>query len=158
MLKPRKLALLAACAVLSVPSVADAAVVANATGIVLISKGNGFAPVASDTELAPGGRVLVQPGSVAMITYPSGCVVRVGAGIWQVQPAAPCAQGTHELDFSGRMNDGILSGGGPPPPSPGYTRLDAGLLIGGGVVAFGLGIVCITEWCASRPRNKPASP
>jgi hypothetical protein len=159
MLKPRKFALLAACAVLSAPSVAHAAVVANVTGTVLISKGSGFDVVAGDTELAPGGRVLVQPGSVAMITYPSGCAVRVGAGIWQVQPMAPCAQGTHELDFSGRMNDGILSGGGLPPP-PDYTRgVDAGLLIGGGVVAFGLGIVCITEWCTSRPTGKkPASP
>jgi hypothetical protein len=78
MFKPRRLAALVACAVLCAPYVANAAVVASVTGNVLVSTGDGFARISGATELAPGGRVLVQPGGLAMITYPSDCVVRVG--------------------------------------------------------------------------------
>jgi hypothetical protein len=143
--------------VLSIPYVANAAVVASVSGTVLVNGGDGFAPISSATELAPGGRVLVQPGSVAMITYPSDCVVRVGEGVWRVQPAAPCAQGTHEIDFTGRMNDGMgsLKDNLPPPP-PRDDR--TGLLLGAAVVGFGLGLVCITEWCVDHHHHHPASP
>jgi hypothetical protein len=152
MLKLRKLALLAACAVLSAPYVANAAVVASVSGDVLVSKGDGFAPISSATELAPGGRVLVRPGGLAMITYPSDCAVRVGAGVWQVQPTAPCAPGNHEIDFTNRMNDGMAPSAPPPPPREDYT----GLWLGAGVGIFTIGIVCITDWCTEH--TKPASP
>ena len=156
MLKPRTFGLLTACAALLLSCVAEAATVARVVGTVLVSKGDGFAPIIGATELASGGRVLVQPGSVAMITYPGDCVVRVGTGVWHVQPAAPCAKGTHELDFTGRMNDGgpIVP---PLPPPAGYAAtFDPGIVLGAGVVGFGLGIVCLADWCEHH--GKPASP
>jgi hypothetical protein len=148
---------LAACVALSVPYVANAATVASVTGTVLISKGDGFAPLKSDTELPPGGQVLVRPDSVAMITYPSDCTVRVGAGVWQVQPKAPCANGTREIDFTGRMNDGLPEpvAAPPPPEVEGYDHRRE-LLIGAGIVGGGLLIACLVDWC--KKEHKSSSP
>jgi hypothetical protein len=156
MLRPHKLSMLAACFILSVPYVASAATVASVTGTVLVSKGDGFAPITSATEIPAGGKVLVQPGGLAMITYPSDCAVRVGAGIWQVQPSAPCANGNHEVDFTGRMNDGMGPGPYSPPPPAEYDN--SWLLIGGGAVAIGLIVACAADWCTSNKHHHPASP
>jgi len=157
MLKPRQLASLTLGAVLYVSHVADAATVTKVSGAVLVSKGDGFAPITNATEIAAGSRLLVQSGGLAVITYPSGCVVRVGPGMWQVQPVAPCANGA-QLDFTGRMNDGAVIPGGRALPPGGYAAgFDPGMaVVGGGIIAFGLGIFCATDWCVSK-RNS-ASP
>jgi len=161
MLRPRGLALFAACGALLMPYIASAATVARVSGDVLVSNGTGFAPVNGDAELASGGRVLVQPGGVAMITYPGDCAVRVGAGIWSVQSTAPCTAGNHQVDFTGRMNDGMEVPVSPPPPPPvesGWLTPGTALLIGGGVVAAGLLIGCVADWCTGKSSSQPASP
>jgi hypothetical protein len=169
MLRRRKLTLLAACAALSIPYVASAATVASVSGSVLVSKGAGFAPIKGDTELAAGGHVLVQPGSLALISYPGDCVVRVGTGVWQVQPTAPCAKGTREIDFTNRMNDGMGPGNGRDAGygagvgyggGAGFAGFDPGnalfidpgnaLFVGGIVVGSGLLIGCAVDWCQSK--------
>src|SRR5262245_63470630 len=82
----------------------------------MVSKGDGFVPLAAAAEMMPGSKVMVGPGGVAMIVYAGGCIVRVGSGLWVVQDAAPCDKGTTELDFTGRMNEGLLNREPPPPP------------------------------------------
>jgi hypothetical protein len=86
-----------------------------------------------------------------MITYPNDCAVRVGAGVWQVQPTAPCANGTREIDFTGRMNDGLPEpvAAAPPPEEEGYDHRRE-LLIAGGIIGGGLLIACIVDWCKSK--------
>jgi hypothetical protein len=153
MAKPCKGALLAACAVLCLPYVANAATVANQGGTVLVSRGEGFAPIASDTDLAPGGQVMVKPGGLAKITYSNECAVRVGPGVWQVQPAAPCAKGTAEIDFTGRMNDGVVTG--PTEPAAAPAMGGTWLLIGAAVVGGGLLIACVADWCRSSKSSSP---
>ena len=130
--------------------VAEAATVSNRAGAVLVSRGDkGFQPIVADAEVPPGGRVMVQPGGLATITYADGCTVRVGSGYWVVQEAAPCANGAREIDFTARMNQR-----GSPPPQ--YTQDDplmTGLIVGG-IVAIG---TCVFWWCRS-DGSKPASP
>jgi hypothetical protein len=155
MTKPCKGALLAACVVLSQPYIASAATVANQGGTVLVSKGEGFTPIAFDTDLPPGGQVMVKPGGLAKITYSNECAVRVGPGVWQVQPAAPCAKGTTEIDFTGRMNDGMVTGPTEPVETPGPGMNGTWVLIGAAVVGGGLLIACVADWCRSSKSSSP---
>jgi hypothetical protein len=95
----------------------SAATVSGQNGTVLVNKGDGFVPIASDAELAPGGQIMVHPGGSALITYASNCTIRVGAGrVWTVQEAPPCTEGNTFIDFTGRMNQGSLKDG--PAPAP----------------------------------------
>jgi hypothetical protein len=127
---------------------AGAATVSNKTGVVLVSKGEGFVPVAGHVELAPGGRVMVNPGGLATITYAANCAVHVGSGYRTVQEAAPCAKGTTEIDFTGRMNQQ-----GPPNQQDDANPFVTGaLVVGGGALVLS----CVFWWCQSD--NKPASP
>jgi hypothetical protein len=153
MTKPCKGALLAACAVLCLPYVANAATVANQSGTVLVSRGEGFTPIENDTDLAPGGQVMVKPGGLAKITYSNGCTVRVGPGVWQVQLAAPCAKGIAEIDFTGRMNDGVVTA--PTEPAPAPAPSGTWLLIGAAVVGGGLLIACVADWCRTSKSSSP---
>jgi hypothetical protein len=91
------------CIVLSSLS-GHAATVSRQAGAVLVNKGTGFSQITADVELSPGAQVMVQQGGLASITYADGCAVRVGAGVWVVQPAPPCTNGSSVLDFTGRMN------------------------------------------------------
>ena len=149
MIKLRKTIRLAACAVLCLPYVANAATVAKQTGDVLVSKGDGFAPMTRDTELAPGSQVMVRPGGLAMITYSTNCLVRVGSGVWVVQPAAPCADGAREIDLTGRMNQQTEPDG--KPGINGTTLLIGGVVVAGGVAA----IILLTH---KHKKDKSASP
>ena len=104
MRKPRKIAVLAACAALSAPSLAIAATISGESGAVLVNDGRGFVPVAGPAEFAPGAQVMVKPGQVALIDY-GNCTVKIGSDrVWIVQPAAPCTGGISEIDLTTRMN------------------------------------------------------
>src|SRR5262245_31529025 len=103
--------------------------------------------------MVPGSKVMVGPGGFALIVYARGCVVRVGSGLWVVQDAAPCDKGTTELDFTGRMNEGLLNR--EPPPPPPRPALDP--LIVGGVIVGGAVVACLV-WCRGHDHHKPASP
>ena len=102
-----------------------------------------------DTELAPGSQVMVRPGALAMITYSTDCVVRVGSGLWVIQPAAPCAGGEREIDFTGRMNQQTE-----PDDKPGINGTT--LLIGGVVVAGGVAAIILLNH--NHTKDKSASP
>jgi hypothetical protein len=134
----------AVCAILLVPAAANAASVSRQSGGVLISKGTGFYPITSPTELGAGGKVMVEAGGYASIIYANNCVVRVGAGIWLVQAAPPCADGTSTIDFTGRMGQQTQD---PPPPIP--------PLLLGGLVAAGVGIAVLLN---NGDKDKAASP
>jgi hypothetical protein len=129
------------CIVLSSLS-GQAATVSQQAGAVLVNKGTGFSRITSDVELSPGAQVMVQQGGLASITYGEGCAVRVGAGVWVVQPTPPCANRSGVLDFTGRMNQQA------PPTSTGDLPLiTVPLVIAGGFVYLG-----------TKGSDKPASP
>lgn len=133
------------CAMLLGAHSVNAATISNLGGVVLVSKGDGFSPIASNAELAPGSQIMVRPGGLASITYGNNCVVRVGPGVWLVQDAPPCAHGATMIDFTGRMNQQTS------PPSP---EVDP-LLVGGVLVAAGVALAIIASQSNS---DKPASP
>jgi hypothetical protein len=138
-----KVAAAAFCAVLFAVSAANAARVSPQSGAVLVSKGEGFAPVTADMELAPGARVLVQPGGTAKIVYAGNCTIRVGQGFWLVQQTAPCVDGATEIDFTGRMNQA----------GPGDTLGPNDLIIGGIVVSGAIGVGLMISQAASSPSS-----
>ena len=146
MLKPSKIALMAACAALLLPYAANAATVVQQAGSVLVNKGEGYAPIAADAQVAPGTHVLVQPGGLAKITYSDTCAVRVGSGVWTVQSTAPCVPGTSEIDFTARMNQAG-------PDGPGGINL---LAVLGGVLIVG-GVITFIVWNNNKDKDKPAS-
>jgi hypothetical protein len=93
---------------------------------------------------------MVKPGQVATITYSDACSVRVGSGrVWEIQSGIPCPNGAHEIDLTGRMNDGMGPMPGPEPAEAGISP-GTGLLIGGAVVGGGLIIACVVDWCKSK--------
>lgn len=121
----------AALAALIVSSLAaNAATVSKQNGSVFVNSGTGFVELKSSAEVAAGQRVMVQPGGSASIAYAGNCTVRVGSGVWMVQPTAPCKDGATEIDFTNRMNQATP----PPGPAPGDV-LTGALLLGGGVGA-----------------------
>lgn len=144
------------CGVVLGPVGASAATVSNQGGTILVTKGEGFVPIAGDVEVVPGAQVMVRPGGLATIAYGRGCVVRVGSGVWLVQEETPCTEGIAVIDFTGRMNQGAPPTEPPadPPeePPPGINTTTA-LLIGG-VVAGGIGLAVVL----SQGDDKPASP
>ena len=93
---------------------------------------------------------MVRPGGIAVITYAGNCSVRVGSGLWHVQPSAPCANGTQSIDFTGRMNQ---QGDPEAEPGPGINPLY--VVVGGVVVggAIALGVIL-----SQSDDKKPASP
>jgi hypothetical protein len=94
---------------------------------------------------------MVNPGQVATITYSEGCSVKVGSGrVWVIQPGSPCPNGSHEIDLTGRMNDGMGSLKDSPPPPESHD----GLLIGGAIVG-GLLIGCAVDWCKKHKQSSP---
>lgn len=147
-MRPRfsKFVAVALCGALCASTAASAATVSRHGGSVLVSKDKGFVPMTGDLEVAPGGRIMVQPGGTASIRYAGNCTVRLGPGLWQVQQAAPCADGKTEIDFTGRMNQaGPEDGGGGVNP-----------FIVGGVIATAVGLGIAISQAAGN--DSPASP
>lgn len=141
------MALIAFCAVLHGNPGANAAVISRQNGDVLVSNEKGFAPVSREATLAPGGRVLVRPGGLALIMYEGNCTVRVGPGFWLVQNGRPCREGETTIDFTQRMNQEA------PPAGP----LEIDPLVVGGIVAagaLGLGVYLSSQ----NNNDAPASP
>lgn len=134
-------------AVLCGSSAVNAAMVSRQGGTVLVSKDNGFVPMTADVEVAPGNRILVQPGGVASIRYAGNCTVRVGSGLWLVQESSPCAGGATEIDFTGRMNQEA------PPEEPGGVNP---FIVGGVIATATLLGFAISQ--AAGGDDKPASP
>jgi hypothetical protein len=151
-------ATLALCAVFGAFA-ANAASVSSQVGTVLVSNGGGFAPLAANGELAPGGRVMVRPGGLALITYAGDCTVRVGSGLWVIQEKSPCAKGVTLIDFTGRMNQQPPQQSDEPPvdppadPPPGINPTV--LVVGGILVAGGIGAALLL---GQNDKDKPASP
>jgi hypothetical protein len=98
---------------------------------------------------------MVNPGQVATITYSDTCAVKVDSGrVWTIQAAAPCAKGTGVVDFTGRMNDGMVSVPTEPEEPPGMSGSTM-LLIGAAAVGGGLLIACVADWCRSSKSSSP---
>jgi hypothetical protein len=73
---------------------AHAATVRAVQGQVLVNAGQGYRLVDGSTELDPGGTVVANPGAVAEVVYPGGCVVTVQPGsVYLVASAPPCRSG-----------------------------------------------------------------
>jgi hypothetical protein len=160
MLRTCKIAAIALSVALFGSLSAGAATVASQAGTVLISKGDGFAPIGAEAEIAAGGRVMVRPGGVALITYASDCSVRVGSGLWLIQEKSPCTNGTTLIDFTGRMNQQPPAQDPPqdpppeePPPAPGINPTV--LVLGGVAIAGGVGLAIVLS---QNSDNNPASP
>jgi hypothetical protein len=111
---------------------AEAAVLANVQGSVIVNRGDGFQPAQSGASMAPGDRVRVVQGS-AEILYDNGCVVRVGSGQMVAVLHTPpnCKAGS---PVSSGANSGESS-------NMTYYYIGGGLLVAGGIGAGALLLV-----------------
>src|SRR6185295_6823984 len=118
---------------------AEAATITLEAGSALVSRGEGFVPLAGQTQLPAGSRIMVDHGGQASIVYTADCTVRVPSGLWLVQETVPCAKGTALVDFTDRMGAGSLKDG-PAPPPPRYYRDH---VIGAIALGAGAVIACV---------------
>ena len=127
-------------------------------GIVLINRGNGYVNATGPTTVNPGDVVVVNPGGLAWLQYPDGCLVPVLIGaIVTVGQQSPC---TTEGSMTPSQAAIPPDGSEPPPedsaaPSGGGTFglldpnvLVPGLLLGGVVLGVAM----------AQDKDKPASP
>jgi hypothetical protein len=111
---------------------AEAAVLSNVQGSVIVNRGDGFQPAQGGTSIAPGDRVRVVAGS-AEILYENGCVVKIGQGqMVAVLHTPPACRGE-----SSRVSTSSSSG----PSDMTYYYIGGGLLLAGGVGAGALLLV-----------------
>lgn len=100
-MKTRLVAVLAGVIGLSVAVPAQAAQSFQLTGVkgpVLVSRGDGFRPVAGSTAVRPGDRVIVNSQGQATLDYGAGCRVQLKEGIpVTVASASPCAGATGQV-------------------------------------------------------------
>jgi hypothetical protein len=109
---------------------AEAAVLANVHGSVIVNRGEGFQPAQAGTSVVPGDRVRVNEGS-ADILYENGCSVKIGAGqMVAVLHTPPACKGTNSPSptSSGGGSSGGLS-------TMTYVYIGGGLLLAGGIGA-----------------------
>ncbi|HZV20542.1 MAG TPA: hypothetical protein VE986_03255 [Hyphomicrobiales bacterium] len=138
MLKCRKLTAIFALAAL-LCSQAHAATVTSESGTVLVNSGGGFVPVMGSVDVPPGTKIMVQPGGMALLTYPNNYTLRIGPGqVWEVQANPP---GSEASPSEGDSTFGQITS---------QLSDNSVLLIAGGVILAG-GLVLAQSF-------KPASP
>lgn len=139
--------MLFATALVAGATAADAATITGYQGTVLANAGQGFRQVTAGTEVAPGTRIMVNPGGNAQITYSSTCIVRLPvAGVYVVPTEQECLAAQNNPAANVAANT-------PWNLSPINVALDAAL-IGGGVA----GIVALSGGSSSSSSSAPASP
>jgi hypothetical protein len=173
MISSRAIAAVAAVVLSASGTGAFAALVEGAEGAISINRGDGFVAASATSNVEPGGLIMVAPGQTALITYPDGCKVKIGAGrVWAVEQVAPCPPGQPEIDFTslapdpqttnittGQVNPtGQINGPGAGAGEGIVGGLSQEVVIGGlvGLAAIGGGIA-IANGSKSKS-NTPSSP
>lgn len=87
-------AIIAVAATFSGQGAVSAATVYPDNGAVFVNTGEGYARIANETYVGPGGQVMVKRGGSATIAYEGGCIERVHPGaVRLVQEVGPCGAG-----------------------------------------------------------------
>jgi len=134
-------AIIAAAATLLIAGSAQAALLRNIEGKVLVNKGDGFWEVFGKTPVTPGDRVLVRGKGSAEIDYGEGCIAKVSANQTTIvaqkkncDRQTPIAMPVRQMASLKDLGPIAL------PPSPKDNSPDGhAIVIGGLVVAGGLG-------------------
>lgn len=99
-------------AVLVTASASHAATIAEITGTVLASTGQGFVAAQQSQTVNPGARVMVRANSLAKVSYSDFCVVIVKPGqTYTVAQNSPCATGAATVPGNALPHDYALIGG-----------------------------------------------
>jgi hypothetical protein len=126
MIKRNRLsALFSSAMLLCFPCVASATTVYPETGSVLVNEGKGFVGISGEYKVHPGAKIMAKKGGSAMISYGSGCTVRVTPGeVKVVEETSPCNGGVEGADASSGPSSTALAVGG------GIALVGAGIAIG----------------------------
>jgi hypothetical protein len=107
-----KKSLLIALSISFLASSAEAALLSEVDGKVLVNKGRGFKKVAKPTKLKPGDRVFVRGEGTARVTYGLNCEEVIGANQGFVVPrGGSCQQGAGLSDSDKFILGGAAIGG-----------------------------------------------
>jgi hypothetical protein len=121
---------------------AQAALLTGVEGQVSVNRGNGFERVTAPTDVKPGDRVMVGPAGNAKIVYNEACTARIQAStVIVVAKTVPCQLSALDAAAHGTDTAG---------PGAGVGGLGNGLLIGGALIAGGVGLAILLK--------EPASP
>ena len=135
-------ALLALILAASISTASLAATVNVLQGQVLLSRGEGYQLVDGSTEAQPGDTVVVNPGGIAQIVYPDGCMVQVQPpAVVTIAPQSPCQTQQAPTTEEQPATDG---------PPVGYGTIAVGAAVVGGGIAAALILL--------NQNDKPASP
>jgi hypothetical protein len=133
-------------------SSAQAALLTNVDGTVMVNKGEGFWQVSGITVVNAGDRVLVRGEGGAQIDYGDGCITKVGANQGAVVTSDPRCD--EVALFSNTETSGSLKD--VPGAAPAEAVDDRTLVIGGLIVAGGAAAAIIA--LSDDDKDKPASP
>lgn len=135
-------------------SSAEAALLTNMSGTVMLNRGDGFFEINAPTTVKPGDRILVRGEGGVMIDYGEGCVMRVPAyGSTVVKSKPKCeteAIGTTSSISGSSFKDA-------PVVAPVEAGLDREMLVVGGLVVAG-GAAAVAAFEDGDGGSRPASP
>ena len=133
-------AIIAAASTLLIAASAQAALLRNIDGRVLLNKGDGFWEVFSKTPVTPGDRVLVRGRGSAEIDYGEGCVSKVSANETAIVSQKKNCNRQTPIPMPARQMASLKDIGPIAlPPTPKDNSPDGhAIVIGGLVVAGGL--------------------
>lgn len=154
---------------------AHAASLSLVEGRAMIDSGRGFEAAGRTQSVAPGARILLEPGAKATLVYADNCRQSLRpTRVWQVLERSPCEFESHRSSlgsaYRGSMKDTATwdpgaghpsADGALPPAAPGaaaaggaFAGVPAGLMIGGFAIVVG-GAVAAAVAIAD---DAPASP
>jgi hypothetical protein len=137
----------------------DAGVLSNVSGMILVNRGDGYAPLKSDRGVKKGDRIMARAGGRGRLLYTNGCTVGVQPGKVVTVGVAPNCDHYSADDKLYTAADLPEPHPAPPPPPPAFTPDPTGIgtwpIIVGGLVVVGAGVGIAV---ASQSSNSPASP
>jgi hypothetical protein len=136
-------------------SSAQAALLTNMSGTVMLNRGEGFWEVNAPTVVKPGDRVLVRGEGGAIIDYGKGCVLQVPSHGSAVVTSKPDCE-TGMIGTTSSISGSSLKDA--PAVAPMEEGLDRQVLIVGGLVAAGGAAAAVAAFDDGDGGGKPASP
>jgi hypothetical protein len=134
---------------------AQAALLTNMSGTIMLNRGDGFLEVKAPTVVKPGDRVLVRGEGGAVIDYGKGCVLQVpshGSAVVTSKPDCETGMIGTTSSISGSSLKDV------PAVAPIEEGLDRQMLIVGGLVAAGGAAAAVAVFDDGNGDGKPASP
>ena len=129
-------------ALISLNAHVHAATVTAVQGQVLVNSGQGYRLVDGSIQMGPGATVVANPGALAQVVYPNGCIVTVQPGsVYLIASQEPCpAMAREQIQTNqaspSRKSESTTETAGPSGVSPTTLALGAAAIGAGAAAAI----------------------